>query len=546
MRRALAATLVAALAAAAPAMARDQLVIGVSQFPSTLHPDINPEGIKTYIIGFALRPITAHDKDWKNTCLQCTELPSLRNGLARPEGHGMAVTVKLKAGMKWGDGSPVTSRDLAFTWKVGRDPASGFVELPIWQRMDSIEVIDDLTAVIHFKEVWSQFDRLPGMLPEHLEGPIAAAATAAGEYGRQTLYARAPTTPGLYSGPYLVTRYESGAQVVLEPNPTWNGQKPSIRRIVIRTIENTAALQANLQSGDVDYAPGDAPSLTLDQVLALRRQSPDRWTYLFKPALMYEHVDLNLDNPILADLRVRRALLLALDRHTITQRLFEGLQPVASSFVNPLDPMYFPGIPEQPYDQTAARALLTEAGWQAGADGIRRDKSGARLTLDFRTTTGNRVRELVQQVMKDQWRAVGVETTIRNEPARVFFGDTLKRRAFNGMAMYAWNSPISFPPRQTLASDQIPTSANNWAGSNFMGFRDAGMDDAIATAETDLDPEHQADAWAAMQRIYADRAPVLPLFFRAEAYVLPKWLHGVDPTGHTGYSCLWAETWRDE
>jgi peptide/nickel transport system substrate-binding protein len=551
MRRALAATLRAALAAAtlfaaAPAQARDQLVIGVSQFPSTLHPEINPEAIKAYIVAFALRPISAYDKDWKNTCLQCTELPSLRNGLARPEGSGMAVTVRLKPGLKWGDGVPVTARDLAFTWKVGRDPDSGFIELPIWQRMDSIEVIDDLTAVIHLHEVWTQFDRLPGMLPEHLEGPIFAAAKAPGEYVRQSLYARAPTTPGLYSGPYLVTGYESGTQVVLEANPAWNGQRPSIRRIVFRTIENTAALQANLQSGDVDYAPGDAPSLTLDQVLALRRQYPDRWTYLFKPALMYEHVDLNLDNPILADLRVRRALLLALDRQTISQRLFEGMQPVASSFVNPLDPMYVAGIPVQPYDPEAARALLAEAGWQPGADGIRRDNSGARLSLDFRTTAGNRVRELVQQVMKDQWRAVGVETTIRNEPARVFFGDTLKRRQFSGLAMYAWDSPISFPPRQTLASDQIPTAANNWAGSNFMGFRDTGMDDAIETAETDLDPAHQAVAWAAMQRIYADRAPVLPLFFRAEAYVLPKWLHGVEPTGHTGYSSLWAETWRAE
>ena len=531
---------------AAVAAPREQLVIGVSQFPATLHPAIDPEAIKVYTMGFGLRPISAFDSDWKNTCLQCTELPSLANGLARMEGRGMAVTVKLRPGLLWGDGVPVTARDLAFTWKLGHDPASGFADLSYWLRVDSIEVIDDLTAVMHLNQIWTQFDHLPGMLPEHLEAKPAAAAKQPGDYAKQTLYARAPTTPGLYNGPYRITQYDSGAQVVLEPNPYWHGTAPGFRRIVIRAIENTAALQANLQSGDVDFAPGDAPSLTLDQVLALRRQHPDDWVYLFKPALSYEHIDLNLDNPILADIRVRRALLLALDRRTLADRLFDGMQPVAAGFVTPLDPMHDEAVAVPSADPARARALLAEAGWRPGPDGICRNARGERLSLEFRTTAGNRVRELAQQVMKDQWRAVGVEALVNNEPARVLFGETLRRRQFSGMVMYAWSTGISYPPRQTLASDQIPTAANNWGGSNYMGFRDAGMDAAILTAETDLDPGHQRAAWAAMQRIYAEQLPALPLFFRADAYVLPKWLKGVRPTGHSDYSSLWAEDWHAE
>ncbi len=539
---ALAAVSVLCLSAPAVAAPREQLVIGVSQFPSTLHPAIDPEVIKAYTLGFVLRPITAFDAGWKNTCLQCAVLPSLANGLARLEGRGMAVTVKLKPGLLWGDGVKLTARDLAFTWKLGHDPASGFADLSYWLRIDSVEVIDDLTAVMHLNKVWAQYDRLPTMLPEHLE----AKAAEAGEYARHTLYARAPTTPGLYNGPYLVTQIESGAQVVLEVNPTWGGGVPGFRRIVIRAIENTAALQANLQSGDVEYAPGDAPSLTLDQVLTLRHRQPDAWTYIFRPALNYEHIDLNLDNPILADIRVRRALLLALDRRTLVDRLFEGKQPVAASFLNPLDPMHDPAVPEQPYDPVRARAMLAEAGWTPGPDGICRNAAGERLSLEFRTTAGNRVRELAQQVMKDQWKAVGVEALVKNEPARTLFGDTLKRRRFTGLAMYAWSSGISYPPRQTLAADQVPTEANNWGGSNYLDFRDAGMDAAILTAETDLDPSHQRAAWAQMQRIYAEQVPALPLFFRAEAYVLPKWLTGVRPTGHSDTSSLWAEEWHAE
>ena len=248
----------ALLSLSAPAVAapREQLVIGVSQFPSTLHPAIDAEVIKAYVLGFALRPISAFDAGWQNTCLQCAVLPSLANGLARLEGRGMAVTVKLKPGLVWGDGVKVTARDLAFTWTLGHDPASGFADLSYWQRIGSVEVIDERTAVMHLNKVWAQFDRLPTMLPAHLEAAAAEAAKEPGDYARHSLYARAPTTPGLYNGPYLVTQYNSGAQVVLEANPDWRGAKPGFKRIVIRAIENTAALKANLQSGDVDYGAG--------------------------------------------------------------------------------------------------------------------------------------------------------------------------------------------------------------------------------------------------------------------------------------------------
>ena len=94
--------------------------------------------MRAYALGFAIRPITAFDADWKNTCLLCTELPTLENGLAkredRPDGkHGMAVTIKLKPGLTWGDGQPVTARDIELTWKLGSNPASGFSNPNPWK-----------------------------------------------------------------------------------------------------------------------------------------------------------------------------------------------------------------------------------------------------------------------------------------------------------------------------------------------------------------------------------------------------------------------------
>ncbi len=545
------AALAAALLFSPVAYAKDTLTIGVAQFPSSMHPDINPEGIKAYILAFADRSITAFDKDWKNTCLLCTELPSLANGLAKIETQangkpGMAVTIKLKPGLLWGDGEKLTTKDIAFTARVGADPGSGFAVLRTWGKVSRVEIIDDQTAILHTTEIDAQFDRLPDILPEHIEGPVYAAHHAPGDYERNSVYNRAPTTPGLYNGPFLITADDGGTTIVLEPNPHWSGQAPYFHRIVVKAIGNTAALQANLLSGDIDMAPGDAPSLTIDQVLALRKQAPDRFSYRFRPALTYENASLNLDNPILADLRVRRALLLALNRQVMVERLFAGMQPVASSFVNPQDPMYASDVPVVAYDPAQARALLAEAGWRPGEDGICRNAAGARLTLDFETTAGNRLRELQQQVMQDQWRRACIEMVIKNEPARTFFGETLKKRSFTGLAMFAWTSSISDPPRQTLSSDHIPTAANAWGGSNVMDWHSPRMDAAIATAETDLDPAKQKSAWSVMQHVYAEDLPVLPLFFRAEAHVVPLWLKGYEPTGHTDYTSTWAENWRAE
>jgi hypothetical protein len=111
------------------ALAKDELIIGAAQFPPNLHPQIGGTIIRSYTLGFALRPITAFNKDWQKVCLLCAELPTIENGLARyedlPDGQrGLAVTIKLRLDLRWGDGEPVTARDLAFTWSDRRSCAS--------------------------------------------------------------------------------------------------------------------------------------------------------------------------------------------------------------------------------------------------------------------------------------------------------------------------------------------------------------------------------------------------------------------------------------
>ncbi|HVJ54346.1 MAG TPA: peptide ABC transporter substrate-binding protein [Aliidongia sp.] len=538
------------LLASLPAWARPgDLVIGMSQFPSSLHADIDSEVVKSYVLGFVVRHITAYDKDWRNSCLLCTELPTLENGLARIEdlpggGQGMAVTIKLKPGLAWGDGEPVTARDIAFTWRLGHDPRSGFSNVHPWSRASRVEIVDDLTAVLHLDKIMTSFDEWDEILPEHIEGPVAA--RSAGDYIKQTLYNRAPTTAGLYDGPFLITGYKSGAEIILEPNPHWPGTKPGFQRIILKLIDNTAALAANLLSGDVDMVVGEGVGLSIDQALQIRKQHPDQFTYIFRPNLTFEHVDLQKDNPILADLRVRRALLYALDRKTLTDKLSQGLQPVAASWVSPLNPNFSPDAPGYPYDPAKAKTLLAEAGWTPGDDGICRNAKGERLSFELMTTSGNRLRELQEQVLQSWWKAACIETNIKNEPPRTLFGETMKKRTYGGAVMYGFTYTVTGSPRLTLGTDMIPRPENNYGGVNFTGFSNPEMDADIEAVESELDPVKRHALWADMQRIFATELPALPLFFRSDAHIIPKWLKGYEPTGHADYGTFWAENWHRE
>ena len=502
---------------------------------------------KSYVLAMARRPITGYDHDWQIVCMLCVTLPTIENGLAVPEETaegkpGIAVTYELHPEATWGDGTPVTTDDVIFTWEVGKHPQSGVASNEIYRRILSIDRLDDKRFTVHVDRVTFTYPAAGGLdlLPAHLERPIFEAAPA--EYRNRTLYDAEPTNPGLYFGPYRIVELVSGSHIALEPNPTWYGKLPSFDRIVVRVIENTAALEANLLSGAIDMISGDL-GVTVDQALAFEKRHGAKYNMTYKPGLIYEHIDLNLDNPILRDVRVRQALVHALDREALSQQLFDGRQPAADANVSPLDWVYSEEIAKYPHDPKAAARLLDEAGWSVMKGGIRHNAQGQRLSLELGTTAGNRTRELVQQVLQSMWREAGIEVRIRNEPARVFFGETVRKRKFSAMAMFAWLSAPESVPRTTLHSEEIPSEANNWSGQNNTGYKNPEMDGLIDAIEIELDRDKRKALWQRLQKLYTEDLPVIPLYWRANSYILPKWLAGVRPTGHLGTTTLWVEEW---
>jgi peptide/nickel transport system substrate-binding protein len=543
------------LAVAAPAPA-EELRIGMSQYPTTLHPSSEASVAKSYVHAMTQRPLTVYDQQWELICMLCTELPSIEAGTAVPEdlppevegagdGRGIAMTYIIQPGATWGDGTPITTRDVMFTWKVGRHPTAGAGNLELNKRIHKIDVIDDKTFVIHADRISFEYAAINDfrLLPAHIEEPIFDAAPE--DYRNRTAYDTDATNPGLYFGPYRIAEAVPGSRLVLERNDTWWGKQPVFDRITILTIEQTTALEANLLSGNVDMIAGEL-GLTLDQALAFEKRHGQDYQVIYEPSLLYEHIDLMLDNPILKDKGVRQALLYAIDRETINQRLFEGRQTVAHSDVSPLDWVYNENVKKYPYDPAKATELLEAAGWTELRGGIRHNARGEPLQLEFMTTAGSRIRELVQQVLQSQWKQVGIDVRVRNEPPRVFFGQTVHERRFTGLAMFGWGKGPEHIPRTTLHSEEIPSAENGWSGQNYTGFKNAEMDELIEKINLEIDRKKRKAMWDRLQEIYVEEVPVIGLYWRSNPHILPQWLKGLRPTGQMASSSLWVEDWTVE
>ena len=366
--------LLALSALAAPALAKDELVLGMTQAPGTWNPLISSMLAKSLISNMTARPLTAYDADWKLVCLVCTELPTIENGKAR------VIDLPMTAGERQeGHGG----RRRAARHEVGRRRAGhrqGRRLHPRGRQASAVgrRLVGRLQAhpqVRHQGRPPFHHDDRPRDL--RLQQPRPRASCRRTSRSRSSTpippstATRPPTTPtrpipGLAFGPYRIVEVVPGSRIVLEQNPTWTGEKPHFKRIVVKIIENTAALEANLLSGNVDYVLGEL-GLSLDQALAFEKRHKDKYDFIYKPALIYEHIDIMLDNKLLADRRVRQAILMAIDRKAISDKLFEGKQPVADGADQPARSDVQPGGTPLP--------LRSGGGAQAaGRGGLRRDQ----------------------------------------------------------------------------------------------------------------------------------------------------------------------------
>jgi peptide/nickel transport system substrate-binding protein len=523
----------------ASAQAPERLTLGMTEFPSDMHPFISNLLVRNYLLAVSRRSVTRFDFSGLTVCQLCTEVPTVENGRAKVTKNadgtdGMEVRFTLRPGLKWGDNTPLTASDIAFGYEVEKA-----FQPPV--SVTGVQVIDPQNYVVKMKSPRYDFNRLsPQPFPEHLEGAIFRAASDPLDYGKKSLFNRAPETPGLWNGPYLLTSFKSNESVTFVPNPLWDGVKPVFKSVTMRFIENTSALQANLLSGDIDMVYG----LTFDQALDLSKRRADKFDISFIPGIPTTWIYVQTENPLLADKRVRQAILSGIDRKTLTERLFEGKQPVANSIISPVEISYNKDIKPWPYDPAKARALLAEAGFKPGPDGIMVKADGTRLSIDLLVSSGIRMVELIQQVVQSQLKQVGIEIVAKSEPVRVLLGETVRKRSFTGLTSFTWTPAPDAIPYFTYHSSRIPTAANSYGGTNYTGFRNARMDELLDAALAELDTAKRRVMFNEIQAIVMEELPQMPLYHVSNVFVSPKWMTGLTPPQSTALPTLWIEYWK--
>ena len=457
------------------------------------------------------------------------EVPTLANGGIALAGGGMTVRYRLREGVRWSDGAPLTSADVRFTWQsIVGDPKVSSRDG--YDRIADVETPDDLTAVVHYASLDAAYTmRFDVVLPRHLlEGASDAVRVA---------YGRSP----LGTGPFRITEFAAGDHVTAERNPLAR-VRPHLDRVIFRFTPSLDVAKAQLKAGEADIAPSifesDVPDFAHEpQVAIAQAPSPVVETVHFNLARISDAGAETGPHPILSDRAVRHALLLATPRQRIVDTLLFGRARAGTAEI-PIGWAAY-GLVQDGYDPVAAARELDGAGWTAGSDGIRA-KAGTRMSLKLVGTTGNALRERIEQVLVDEWKAIGVEIRIANVPSSVLTasyaaGGVRKRGAFdlliaNAGLGTAGSDPIGyFTQRHRCAS--IPSAANSGAGANYEHYCDPTTDRSIADAAATLDREQQRERLGPALTNVSNQVIDILLYDRGRLDAYRTRLHGVRSNG---------------
>jgi peptide/nickel transport system substrate-binding protein len=432
----------------------------------------------------------------------------------------LTITFRLRAGVLWQDGTPLTSHDVAFTLRKVRDPA---VESRSWVSLfadvTGLETPDERTVIVHYSRPYADaLDawRVP-LLPEHLASKDADFLN--GEFARHPVGC----------GPFRFVSREPGQNVILEAfDRYWQG-RPQIDRLVVRIVASDRTGYEALLLGDVDLmaVPSDLWRESLSSHRAARLA---RFVYY---RLMLWKVDWNQDgsNPYFTDPRVRRALVSALDRKRFAAAVVNGLaRPAAGSYL-PESAWTDPSIAPIPFDPAEAGRLLDEAGWRLAEPGGLRVKDGKPLAFTVLVAAGSQ--ELADRIaawMQESVRAVGVAMKVEKVEWRAF----QERRKTHRFEAAMASNIIDPTPDQF---DLYHSSARN-GGFNYGGFSDPETDRLLEAGRMTIDPAaRRAIYWKLQARLH-ELEPMSVLFQFSQPVLHDPNLLGVvaSPVGLYGFT----------
>ena len=439
------------------------------------------------------------------------EVPSRANGGVSADGR--TITYHLRRGVRWQDGVPLTSADVAFTFARIEDPKVNAPNSAPYTHVARLATPDSYTVVVHLKTPWA-----PAIGQLFCDGENGSIIPAHAFRGSRDFNQDPFGVHPIGSGPMRLARWERGSLLVLVPNRDYFAGPPKIKELDILIVPDANTRLTLLSSKEIDVAPVGTPN----QVPRLRRLSG--YSVRLVQYTWGNYLAFNLSRPLFADRTIREALALALDRQRLVATAYAGTAVRGDAFVPPYSWAYTADNGSPPYDVTRARGLLDRAEWILGPDGVR-TRGNARLAFTISTSTGSTINEVMAQQIQAQWRAIGADAAIQTAPINVL-------RSPDGL----WTTGKFDVELAHLIFDPDPDREAN-LGSQFIGSR--GFNDGRYVSATSdrlgaegvavYAHEERRPVYARLERLWNHDLPVLPIAWPQAIYAVNDDLRGFRP-----------------
>lgn len=457
------------------------LTVTGHQEVASLHPDDAGPTVHWVVVTQIHNALLEMDE---NTIFQ----PVLAEAAPELSADGLTYTFKLRQGVKFQDGVEFTSEDVKYTyeWYMNKDNAA--INAADFESVASVEAPDPYTVVVTLKETYAPF--IARVATKFIMPAKYHAATGNDAYKAKPVG----------TGAFTLKEWRAAEFTELTAFADHFRGKPHLDTFREEIVPEASVRAIGLETGEADSAVWP---LTPEDNLRLA-EDPNFVTFI-SPSTAVNHFPINNKLPQLSDKRVRQAIMFAIDRQTVIDEIFSGTAEIATGNLSPALAQYYnPDVAQYTYDVEKAKALLDEAGWAAGGDGVR-EKDGQKLTFTCTTITGDQTRrpeaELVQQYLKE----VGIDMQLEEAPVATIL-ETLRKGEMDA-ALFNW----------TYGGDYYDPddggTLHSGGASNFSQFSNPRVDELLAAGLRATSVEERAAAYKEIQAIVADEVPFIFMMY---------------------------------
>lgn len=486
----------------------DTLIIGSIEFDGCFNPLGYSSSSYDWEVFHALfEPLMAADEKGEMTEYRLADSYEISE-------DNLTYTFKLKEGLKWSDGQPITAKDVAFSYKIMCDKTytgendfiSGSTVVAGTKAyydgtandISGLEVVDDQTIKFTLEQPSSGAIYDLGTIEPVAEHFYKDYYT----HGNSDKMAETYTNPGPSSGAYKFVSYEQGQEVRVEANDQSYLGSPKIKNIIWRVNTDDTKISM-LKSGEVDV---DQPTVNVDNVDQL--EDAGFLGYDMFPTNGYGYIGVNhTDSSVLKDNAVVQALMTGLNRPKIVQTVYDKYASVMTSFQSKSSWVYSDVPNAYDYDLEKAKQILEDNGWTAGSDGIR-EKDGKKLKVHLVGTTNNPVVDALVSVATNDWKEIGVDFT---SEVMQFPSMRQKIKSQDGWDLY-------FMAHGLLANPDASLTYQTGGPQNWLGYSNAKVDGLLKDITAETDSDKLKDLYKDLYTEMNENLPEMPLYQRNDLY----------------------------